>query len=302
MLSFFRCKRRGFVLVAVLMLGTMLLTCATAFAWFARMHLKSASREGTSIANRSMAQVLAQSIVKGMKANKAKYDSPHQEWFKPFPFVTEDLGIWVVQVVPLDEKIPLRQIFLPDGSTLRNELLKTWEDMWVKLEHRELSDLVLDFLDKDTKPRLGGAERETHINRAPLDISELLVLEEMTPELLYGTSGERGVADYCTVWSDKKINLNVAPVHVIEILPGMDKDLAEKIEDYRGKEALTSMNDLNKVPGFSPKSRAALMNVAGFASRYFMIKIEMLKDNGGGTSFSVIFDKTAGTIVRWEEI
>jgi hypothetical protein len=61
------------------------------------------------------------------------------------------------------------------------------------------------------------------------------------------------------------------------------------------------MDDVVKIPGFPPKSRAGLMNIAGFASRYFMIKIEMQENNGGGTSFSVVFDKTSGTIVRWEE-
>jgi hypothetical protein len=285
------------------MLGAMLITCATAFAWFTRMQIKNATREKISLANRSMAQVLAQAIVKGMKANTMiKYDSPLLEWFKPFFFPADDLGTWVVQVVPLDDKIPLRNLFLPDGTTLRNELRNTWEDMWGKLEHRELTQIVLDFLDKDVRPRMGGAERETHLNRAPLDMSELLIFEEMTPEILYGTPERNGLADYCTLWSAGKINLNVAPVHVMEILPGMDRPLAEKIEDHRRKKALTGMSDLREIPGFPQRSQAALTNIVDFASRFFMIKIEMLEDNGGGTSFSVVFDKTSGTVVRWEEI
>ena len=298
-----RCRRRGFVLVAVLMLGALLLTCAASFAWFARMHVKSVNRERISLANRSMAKVLTRGIVNGTKENtRIKYDSPLMDWYKPFFFTVEDLGTWVVQIVPLDDKFPLRHLFLPDGSTLRNELRNTWEDVWSKLGHRELNYVVLDFLDKDTRSRAGGAERETHINRALLDMSELLILEEMTPEILYGTPEKRGMADYCTLWSDGRINLNVAPAHVIEILPGMDRPLAEKIADYREIQALTGMDDLGRIPGFPPKSRAALMNVAEFGSRYFLIKIEMLEDSGGGTSFSVVFDKTSGTVVRWEEI
>ena len=301
MFSVLSCRRRGFILVVVLMMGAMLITCATAFVWFARMQIKTASRERISLTNRSMAQVLTRAIMKGIKANKLKYDSPLQDWYKPFSFPAGDLGDWVVQVVPLDDKIPLRNLFLPDGSTLRNELRNTWEDMWGKLEHRELTYIVLDFLDKDTRPRMGGAERQTHINRAPIDISELLVLEELTPEILYGADGKLGLADYCTLWSNGKINLNVVPAHVLEILPGMDRSLAEKIVDYRGKQALTGMNDLSKIHGFPPKARTALMNIADFGSRYFMVKIEMLEEDGGGTSFSVVFDKTSGTTVRWEE-
>jgi hypothetical protein len=308
-------RRKGFVLVAVILLGAVFITCATAFAWFARMQVKNAVREKASLANRSMAQVLTAAIVKGMKANTfVNYDSPLLEWFKPFFLPADDLGAWVVQVVPLDDKIRIRNLFLPDGSTLRNELRKTWEDMWAKLERRELTYIVLDFLDKDTKPRMGGAEREGHVNRGLLDLSELLVLEEMTPDVLYGTGGAgsagntggtekgRGLADYCTLWSGGKVNLNVAPLHVMEILPGMDSQLAEKVDDYRRKTPLTGIDDLVKIPGFPHKSQGALMNIASFNSRYFMIKIEMLEDSGGGTSFSVVFDKTAGKVVRWEEI
>ncbi|MDR1621550.1 MAG: general secretion pathway protein GspK [Synergistaceae bacterium] len=296
-------RRRGFVLVSVLLLGVVFISCATSFAWFARLQIKSALREKASLANRSMAQVLTSSIIAGIKSNTiVKYDSPLLEWFKPFFFPAGDLGMWVVQVVPLDDKIPIRSLFLPDNNTLRNELRKPWEDMWLKLEGRDLVYRVLDFLDKDAKPRMGGAEHESYVNRPLLDLSELLIMEEMTPELLYGGAGKTGVADYCTLWSSGKINLNVAPVQVMEILPGLDKTLAEKIVDYRERDPLRRTADLRQIPGFPAKSVTTLMNLADFSSRYFMIKIELLEDTGGGTSFSVVIDKTAGKVVRWEEI
>jgi hypothetical protein len=295
-------KRRGFVLVSVLLLGVLFISCATSFAWFTRLQVKNALREKVSLANRSMAQVLTLSIMAGIKSNTlVNYDSLRLEWFKPFFLPAGDQGTWVVQVVPLDDKIPVRHLFLPDGNTLRNELRQTWEDLWTKLEHRELSDRVLDFLDKNARPRMGGVERETFLNRAPLDLSELLNLEEITPEILYGETGKQGLADYCTLWGDGKINLNVAHVHVMELLPGLDRSLAEKIADYREEEALKGTADLRRIPGFPARSVTTLMNLAAFKSRYFMVKIEILEDAGGGMNFSVVFDKTAGKIVRWEE-
>jgi type II secretory pathway component PulK len=294
---------RGFVLVSVLLLGVVFISCATAFAWFARLQIKSALREKTSLVNRSMAQVLTRSIIAGIKANTAvAYDSPRLEWFKPFFFPADNLGLWVIQVVPLDDKIPIRNLFLPDGTTLRSELRKTWEDLWVKLETRELAYVVLDFIDRDARPRLGGAENETSLNRHLLDMSELLIMESVTPELLYGSSGKLGIVDYCTLWSDGKINLNVAPVHVLEILPGLDKSLAEAIVDYREKNALTGTADLRRIPAFPPRAISSLTNLAAFKSRYFAIKIELLEDTGGGSAFNIVFDKTAGKVVRWEEI
>jgi len=286
------------------MLGALLVTSATAFAWFARMHSRSSARERISLANRSMAIVLARTAIEHVATNssRANYDSILQDWFQPFSFSTDDLGIWVVQVTPLDDKIPLRHLFLPDGTTLRSELRNTWEDMWENMGRRELAPLVLDFMSGDLRPRMGGAQRETHINRAPLDISEFLILEEITPEILYGAPGSLGMADYGTLWSEGRINLNVAPVHVMEILPGMDRPLAERIADHRERQALTGMDDLSNIPGFPPRTRGLLMNVASFSSRYFMTRIMLLEDDGGGTSFNIIFDKTNGAIVRWEEI
>ncbi|GHS94745.1 hypothetical protein AGMMS50276_08130 [Synergistales bacterium] len=304
--------RGGFILLSVLLLSVVLISCATAFAWFARAQIRSVLREKASLENRTMAQVVSKSIISGIKSiTLTNYDSLLLPWFKPF-FIPVENTLWAVQLVPLDDKIPIRNIFLPDNNTIRNELRPSWESMWIKLDARELSDVVLDFMDKDTRARRGGNELETHIQRYPLDMSEFLILEGMTPDILYGKIGKAGLgsanepmpgfADYCTLWSGGKINLNVAPIHVMEILPGMDSALAEKIAERREAEPLKSMTDLRSISGFPSRTATVLMNLASFSSRYFMIKIEMLEDKGGGSGYSVIFDKNSGQVVRWEEI
>jgi len=248
-----------------------------------------------------MAQVLTRAVIIYIEEARENYDSPLQEWFEPFSFTVEGLGTWVVQVVPLNDKIPLRNLFLPDGTTLRSDLRNTWEDMWTQLGQRNLAPLVLDFMSRGRRARMGGEQRDTHINRAPLCISELLILEEITPEILYGTSEELGLADYATLWSGARINLNVAPVNVMAILPGMSRTLAERVAEYRANRAISNMDALSRIPGFPQRARAGLMNIAGFASEYFMIRIEVLEEGGGGTRFNVIFEIEDGEIVRWEE-
>ncbi|MDR1732792.1 MAG: general secretion pathway protein GspK [Synergistaceae bacterium] len=302
-----RRSRDGFILISVLLLGVIFISCATAFAWFTRLQIKSALREKISLENRSMARVLTGAIISGLKSNTlTNYDSPRLAWFKPFLFPADNLGLWAVQITPLDDRIPVRNLFLPDGNTLRNELRKTWEDLWVKLGKREMIYATLDFLDRDKKPRMGGAEKDHYINRQVLDLSEFLLIETMTPALLYGEgSGKErkpGLADYCTLWSGGKINLNVAPREVLAILPGLDDSMAQKIVDYREETSLKGTSDLRNVPGLPPKSVTALMNLADFKSRYFSIQIELLEETGGGTNFNVVIDKTAGKVVRWEEI
>ena len=288
------------------MLGVMLISCATAFAWFVRMQVRSVGRERESLTNRSMAVVLANTIT-GILTNytsESDYDSPTQRWFKPFIIPFPDLGIWVLQVTPLDDKIPIRNLFLPDGNTLRHEFEEPFQNMLEKLGHRELEQLILDFLDRNNKPRVGGVERENFINRGPYDISELLMLsQDIPPDLLYGSNGELGLADYCTVYSDGKINLNVAPVHVMELLPGLDeRGLAERISQVRTEEPITGFQDLQSLPGASPRTATLLTNIAGFKSRYFEVKIECLENEAeGGTSFNIIIDRNTRQIVKWEE-
>ena len=171
-------KRKGFVLISVLMLGVLLISCATAFSWFVRQQVKTVSRERINIASRSMAHVLVNAIITVVAemGSHIGYDSPTQRWYQPFALPIEDMGVWVVQVTPLDDKIPIRNMFLPDGNTLRRELADAWQSMWEELGHRELEQLVLDFMDKNNKPRVGGVERDEFLNRPPYDMSELLML------------------------------------------------------------------------------------------------------------------------------
>lgn len=300
-------RKRGFVLVSVLMLGVLLISCATAFTWFVRIQVRTIGRERLNISSRSMAHVLTRSVMNILyeASQHTGYDSPLQRWYKPFviPF-GDELGIWVIQITPLDDKIPLGTLFLPDGNTLRREFNDVWEAMWDKLNHRELESLLLDFLDRNTKGRVGSKEEDYFINRAPYDMSELLILSRDIPtEIIYGSGNQMGIADFCTIYSDGMINLNVAPVHVMELLPGLDTGLAARVALERNNEPLQSLEDIQKMPGASARTATLLTNIAAFQSRYFMMKIHSLNDSGeGGTEFSIIFDRTTRQIVRWEEI
>ena len=297
-------RRRGFVLISVLMLGVLLISCATAFTWFVRLQVRSALRERVALTNRSMAQVLAVSVIGALSklSKETDADSPIQEWYKPFLFPADNMGLWAVRVMPLDDKLPLRGLFLPDKNTIRNEMKRPWEDLWQRMGRRELATPALDFMDANDKARVGGVEREGFINRPPFDVSEFLLMAEMTPELLNGAPGRLGLADFCTVWSGGKVNLNVAPPHVLELLPGLDASLAARVTEYRRKQVVRSLSDLQKIPGVSPKVSTMLTNIAGCKSRYFSIRIEFLEESAGGTAFDIVFDRSSEKIVRWEEL
>ncbi len=292
-------KRKGFVLISVLMLGVLLISCATAFSWFVRQQVKTVSRERVNLAYRSMAHVVVNAMMNVLAAlsSHVGYDSPTQRWYQPFVLSVEDMGIWVVKITPLDDKIPIRNLFLPDGNTLRNELSDVWQSMWEELGHRELEQIVLDFMDKNTRPRVGGIERDEYLNRPPYDMSELLMLShDMDPALL------SELEDYCTVYSEGRINLNVAPVHVMELLPGLDTgQIAQSIANARTEKALETLQDIQNIPGATPRVSTQLTNIAAFKSRYFQVKIDCMSDHEGGTSYNIVFDRTTKQILKWEE-
>lgn len=303
----YHCRRRGFVLISVLMLGVLLISCATSFSWFARMQVRGMRRETLTLSKRTLAAVLTNSVMSLLSelSSHTNYDSPTQRWYKPFLFDVPDMGIWAVQITPLDDKIPLRNIFLPDGNTMRREFTEVWREMWNKLKHRELEQLTLDFIDKNNRLRVGSREEKYFINRAPYDISELLILSsDINRSIVYGEDGNLGLSDYCTVYSDGKININVAPIHVMELLPGLDTGgLAKSISEHRTENAIENFQDLQKIPGASARTSTQLTNIVSFKSRYFNIKLESMSDEDEETSsFTVIFDRTAKKIVKWEEI
>lgn len=309
--SLYSRKKKGFVLVSVLMLGMLLISCATAFTWFVRSQVRGFYKERESLTSRTMAYVLTQALIKALVFIKANVyeDSPTQKWYQPFILkMTDDLGLWVMHITPLDDKIPIRSLFLPDGSTLRREFSSVWEDIWEELGHRELAQKVLDFMDKNTRARVGGVEREYFMNRVPYDLSELLIMsDDIDNDILYGVKGgireKLGLADYCTVFADDRININVAPVHVLELLPGLDTgELAERVADMREHQAFNGLASLRRIPGAPAKIINQLVNLVKFRSRYFMIRIERLDlEDEGGTSFNIIVDLEAKIIAKWEE-
>ncbi len=294
------------MLVSVLMLGTLLISCATVFTWFVRMQVRGIWRENENLSRRTMANVIVNSVMTLLAgiSERVKHDSPLQEWYRPFMMSEPDTGMWVIQVTPLDDKIPLRNLFLPDGNTMRREYTEVWREMWNNLEHHELELLTLDFMDKNNRPRVGSREEKYFINRGLYEISELLMMsKDIDTEILYGSGGKLGVSDYCTIYSDGKINLNVAPVHVLELLPGLNVGgLAKSLEEYRQENELENLRDLQKIPGASARTSTQLTNIAVFKSRYFNVKLECLKEDGGTVSYTVIIDRTAKKIVRWEEV
>ena len=298
----------GFILVSVLLLCVMLVASATAYAWFARVQVKTIYQEKLALQARGIAFLLTKEVIRGLKAldalNASKSDSPTQQWFQPMLIPLNDYGIANVVLKPLDDKIPLQHLFLPDGTTLRNELKDIWDKMWETMGVRStLPARVLDFIDKDTVPRLGGRDGPDNLNRNLYDISELLAMEEITAEILYGNPPTLGIADFCTMWSDAKININVADPNVLVLIRNLNKNIVDEIVKFRNEKEITSFEDLRQIPSFSQGTIPVLMNLIGFTSAYYSLRIELMDESWNSTRyFDIVFMKSDGKILKWEEM
>ena len=288
------CRRRGgFVLLSVLLLGTVLLSAATALTWFARSVARSVAGKRNTLEERTFAHVVVKSatVMLGELGEHVTYDAPTQQWYQPLA-VDRNGEPCVLKITPLDDKIPVRSLFLPDGNTLRTEFADVWTTLWETLNKPSLGDVVLDMMDRNDKPRVGSLEAKGWQNRPLSDMGELLFLSgDIPPDMLDRLN------EYITLWSDGSINLNTAPAPVLALLPGLDSGgMAERLVSWRQEHPLGSVSDIQQIPGFSGQTVRRLTNIAGVKSRYISLTLDTPT-----TQFHAIVDRTTRTIMKWEE-
>ena len=115
-------------------------------------------------------------------------------------------------------------------------------------------DCIMDWKDPDDLVRLHGAESDYYMSlpnpykakNGDFDtLEELLLVKGVTPELLYGSKGKKGIIDFLTVNSrSNMINVNYAPREVLTAIPGISADAADRIIRYRRDKRIGSTEEL----------------------------------------------------------
>lgn len=292
------------VLLSVLLVSVFLVSASTGFAIFARRTSRRFDREQRLFTARMASEIVLDAAKVILSLHKENYHSAADPLFAGRTFGFPDAGVAVtMRIEPLDDKIPLNKLLLPDGKTLRRELEEPWKAMWRAVEAEELQTLVLDFIDKDTEPRLGGAERPGFLNRQLLSVDELRLVPGITPEIISGVLGRPGIESMATIWSSGKINLNVAPVEVLVLLEGIDARLAAEIVKVREERPFSSLSGLSAIPNFPSSAAPKLMNIAVFKSEWFRVSFEVLFEDGEILDLHCILNgkPMSWNTVRWEE-
>ena len=160
-----------------------------------------------------------------------------------------------------------------------------------------VSDSILDWIDSDDLPRVAGAESDYYqglavpyyAKNAPIDdLSELLLVKDVTPEMYWGGNAGNhtpsvfqhklglgtapgqtpdypfGLVQIFTPFSSGKININTANANVLQMIPGVDAAMADAIIKQRagpdgvdGTEDDISFNSPGQLGGFGIQDTSA---------------------------------------------
>ena len=184
-------------------------------------------------------------------------NSPIAEIHLPW---TIPLGNGEVTVQPMEDLERKANINTAPEGMLEQALVLMGVDAG---EYPVIVNSILDWIDQDDAERPQGAETDYYeslewsypAKNGPIDdISELQLIQGMTPDLYWGPKSENyvpshlrkdssrrlgfeadtpvypvGFVDLFTPLSIGKININTAPVEVLQLLPGVDEHAASEI-------------------------------------------------------------------------
>ena len=297
-------QNSGFVLLSVMFSVTLLLTCALAFAWFAKTELKRVAAEAFIFKSRCAAEAACDYAMQKINEDKNGYDAITEQLYSPEGGISMDMGDYKLEIKirPLNDKIAVQGLFLPDGNTLRNEYEYAWKTIWQQIGKPQLAPVVLDFMDKDDEPRLDGAERKEFLNRPVFELFELKLLNGVTDADIFGSKKQKKcLKQFISTAGSDKININVATAETLSVL---DKDIgfeaAKSLVSARLMAPFERVADLKKQPGFSQAAIARLNNVLSTESTHFELRIKVAQ-GAQERIFKAIVQRGANAPLRLEE-
>ena len=300
----------GFILLSVLLSVTVLLSAATGLAWFARSEVRMTEERTFQLRARSAAFGALKTAEALLAAREEAYDSLAEAPYRPGSVkpLPPAGGLAVrLSLVPLDDRIPLGSLFLPDGFTVKKEFEGPWERLFLLLGKPELGPKLLDYMDGDTVPRMGGKEEDGYLNRPAEDLSQFLNCPGVDRKLLYGTKAVAGLRRFVTPFCGEKINLNTVDPGVLALLDERLGDReAKALAALRMTAPIKKVEDLKRIPGFPEDVLPRITNVVGVASRYVSVRVQV-RQGRLQRRFEAVLErsgtgpKASCTLVRWVE-
>jgi general secretion pathway protein K len=330
-------RQRGIALIIVMTVVAMLGILAGGFAYAMKIETKLARNQDDDSdlewLGRSGVELAKYVLAIQMTIASEPYDALNQKWAGGVGITNEILaeitlennplgpGFFSIRIIDQERKFNINSA---DPMILQQAMILLGVDA---ADSPTIVDSIMDWRDPDDARHLSGAESEDYLALSPPyyakngpidDISELLLINGVTPALYGGTNDSSGLTaglpsptpvagslnnpispggvpsftgglkDLFCALSGPQININTAPAHVLQLVPGMDPNVAQGVLMLRaGPDGVEGNED--DVPFRNP---GEIINVpginrqfAGQLARYFTTR---------STTFEVQVEATIG--------
>jgi general secretion pathway protein K len=203
-------------------------------------------------------------------------------------------------------------------------------------EAGQITDSILDWIDPDDQPRPSGAESDFYLGSNPPyqakngpldDLTELMLIRGVSPDMFFGTDLSQAdvprsvtgralavnkytgpiytnaLRDMFTTTSLRAVNLNTASALVLQMIPGVDANIAQAIIARRaGLDGVDGTEDdvpfrapgeLAGVPGFSPQGVQLMGRFFSMRSATFEVAVEVDINGQKRTMVALIYRASA---------
>lgn len=241
---------RGFVLLAVLLVLTLLAVVVTELAFSARLEASMVRSYRDGVLARHLAEAAVQQAIREIAtpAQVASLDETGQLVFyrvlpgqttptrlPALPRARVALGAGEFSYRLADETARLGL-----NSAAPARFARLLDALGVDATERDIiADSLQDWRDADELHRLHGAESEFYLalpvpyrarNANLQDAAELLQIRGVTPELYWGTADRPGLAELVTATAVSAVNLNTASPLVLKALGLSDAEIADVVQ------------------------------------------------------------------------
>jgi general secretion pathway protein K len=269
-------SNRGIALLITISVTTILVAAALEYNRRARFAVIStaATRDHFTMGNMAVAGVHAAMALLVKDRSESDFDSLQEDWANPEKIdeilqeISFEKGKLTVTIADELSKIQVNALVsYPEGREFNSSQVLLWdrylryigsdEQLQEDSDPVAIVNSVKDWLDRgddDATTGLSGAESNYYKDLDPPyasrngpipNLSELLLIKGITPELYYGQEETPGLSDHMTVYGmtlgagtafkwPGRININTAALPVLAALLGIEnQELAQTLYDFR---------------------------------------------------------------------
>jgi general secretion pathway protein K len=280
-------KDRGFVLIAVLLIISILVTIILEFNYESRIKLHLSDNFHSASKALNFAEAGVSIAIASLKQNPNIFtDSKLIPLFSGDVKIPVETGYCKILIKDESGKININALKTSDDKIVRyrvDQMLKLIDLLNYQYEEQFISysliPSIIDWVDYDDEVTVlpfiqrnnEGAESSYYMDlidpyeckNAPFEtLNELLLVKGMTRAIFYGLTGEEtrnigvveGIQQYLTIYGDGKVNINEAsPVIILSLADEMNPALANSIVEQRKVRRFENLAQLQNIPGMTPQ-------------------------------------------------